>query len=150
MILSKLENFIEYVLVQNSLNFVFKIWEIVEEIKADIDRLFSDWNIKKRSILGKSIRNYLQYQSKSSLSASDFTFSIISQILKTKFYVFFGRKHVETEPSFSHERTIYLLLEKVASLCEQFGPVSTCLCPKYINICFHNLGNGKEDKNGRR
>ena len=33
---------------------------------------------------------------------------------------------------------------------KQFGPVSTCLCPKYIEFCFQNLRNGREDKNGRR
>ena len=36
-------------------------------------------------------------------------------------------------------------LKKVASSCEQFGPVSTCLCPKYITFRFQNLGNGRED-----
>ena len=41
-------------------------------------------------------------------------------------------------------------LKQVASLCKQFGPVSTCLCPKYIKFCFQNLGNGKKDKNRRR
>ena len=40
-------------------------------------------------------------------------------------------------------------LKKVGSLCEQFGPVSTCLCPKYKKFYFYNLGKGKEDKNGR-
>ena len=39
---------------------------------------------------------------------------------------------------------------KLASLCEQLGPLSTCLCPKYINFFFKNLGNGREDENGRR
>ena len=33
---------------------------------------------------------------------------------------------------------------------EQFIPVSTCLCPKYIKFCFQNLGNVREDKNERR
>ena len=40
-------------------------------------------------------------------------------------------------------------LRKVASLCEQLGPLSTCLCPKYITFFFQNLGNGREDENGR-
>ena len=35
-------------------------------------------------------------------------------------------------------------LRKVAGSCEQFGPVSTCLCPEYIQFCSQNLRNGKE------
>ena len=35
-------------------------------------------------------------------------------------------------------------LRKVGSSCEQFGPVSTCLCPKYIRFCQRNV---REDKN---
>ena len=51
--------------------------------------------------------------------------------------------------------TFYLLkgmwyLRKVASSCEQLGPVSTCSCPKYIKFCFQNLVNGRENKNGPR
>ena len=38
-------------------------------------------------------------------------------------------------------------LGKVASLCEKFSPVSTCLCPKYIKFCFQNLRIGRKDKN---
>ena len=41
-------------------------------------------------------------------------------------------------------------LKKVASLCEELGPLSTCLCPKYIKFFFQNLGNGREDENVRR
>ena len=39
---------------------------------------------------------------------------------------------------------------KVASSCEQFGPVSTCLCPNTENVSFFNLGIVREDKNGCR
>ena len=35
-------------------------------------------------------------------------------------------------------------LRTVASLC---GPVSTCLCPKYIKYCCQTLGIGREDEN---
>ena len=41
-------------------------------------------------------------------------------------------------------------LRKVVSSCKQFGPVSTCLCPKYIKFCFKNLRNDREDENRRR
>ena len=41
-------------------------------------------------------------------------------------------------------------LRKVASLNVQLGPVSTCLCPKYIKFSFGNLGKGRENKNGGR
>ena len=36
-------------------------------------------------------------------------------------------------------------LRKEASSCEQFGTLSTCLCPKYIKFYFSNLDNSKED-----
>ena len=39
---------------------------------------------------------------------------------------------------------------KIESSWEQFNPVSTCLCPKYIKFCFRNLENVREEKNGNR
>ena len=39
-------------------------------------------------------------------------------------------------------------LRKEASSCEQFGPLSRCLCSKYENFCFQDLGNGRKDGNG--
>ena len=39
-------------------------------------------------------------------------------------------------------------LRKLATSCQQFGPVSTCLCPKYIKFCYRNLEKGREDKYG--
>ena len=41
-------------------------------------------------------------------------------------------------------------LKKVASLCEQLGPVSTYLRPKFITFSHQNFGNGRKDKNGYR
>ena len=41
-------------------------------------------------------------------------------------------------------------LRKVESSCKQFDLVSTCLCQKYVKFYFQNLGNGREDRNGRR
>ena len=41
-------------------------------------------------------------------------------------------------------------LRKVANSYEQFGPVSTCFCPKYIKCCFQNSRNSWEDNNRRR
>ena len=32
---------------------------------------------------------------------------------------------------------------------EYFGPVSTCLCPKYITCCFQNFVNVREDESER-
>ena len=43
----------------------------------------------------------------------------------------------------------YLISSLIAPLiysCKKFDPVSTCSCPKYINYCFWNLGNGREDE----
>ena len=40
-------------------------------------------------------------------------------------------------------------LRKVASSCEQFGPVSTYLWLKYMKFSFQNFGNSREDKNTR-
>ena len=48
--------------------------------------------------------------------------------------MYLGHKHVETGPNFSYGIYIFLkyhmLLRKVASSFEQFGPVPTCLCEK--------------------
>ena len=41
-------------------------------------------------------------------------------------------------------------LRKVASSYEQFDPVSTFLCPKYIKFCFQDLENCREDTNEHR
>ena len=41
-------------------------------------------------------------------------------------------------------------MRKLESPCEQFFPVSTCLCPKYIKFRFQNLGKVREDKKGRK
>ena len=35
-------------------------------------------------------------------------------------------------------------------LYEQFSPVSTCLCTKYIKFRFQNIRNFREDKKGSR
>ena len=40
-------------------------------------------------------------------------------------------------------------LRKIGISCEQFDPVSKCLCAKYIKFSFQNLGNSREDKDGR-
>ena len=46
-------------------------------------------------------------KTKNSLSTSVFIFSTISQILKIKFYVFFGHKHLETGANCSHGFAIF-------------------------------------------
>ena len=43
-----------------------------------------------------------------------------------------------------------MIIEESDRLCEQLGPVSICLCPKFIKFCFPNLGNGRKDKNEGR
>ena len=94
------------VFVQSTPNFVFKLWEIVEKMKTDVDRLLLVSKMKKSSILGKYIRDFLFIiKTKSSLSTSVFIFVTISQILKTKCYV---HKHVGTGPNCSHELTTFI------------------------------------------
>ena len=61
---------------------------MVEKIKSDVDRLLVVSKLKKSSILAKHIGIFFIVATKSSLSTSLFIFSTISQILKTKFYVF--------------------------------------------------------------
>ena len=71
-------------------------------------RLFLIWKMKKSSILVKYIRNiFLTMKTKSSLSTSVFIFSTFSQI-KKKNFMYFGHKHVETEPSYSLELATFL------------------------------------------
>ena len=52
-----------------------------------------------------------------SLSTSVFIYSTISEILKTKFYVFFGHKYVETGASCSH---------KLATFLKYYMPLEIC------------------------
>ena len=89
-ILRKLENFtdfkFQYVYLGKKLNFVFKIRKIVKKIKMVILLV---WKMKRSSNLAKSIGIIcFIIKIKSSLSTSVLIFSTISQILKTKFYVF--------------------------------------------------------------
>ena len=41
-------------------------------------------------------------------------------------------------------------LRKLGISFEQFGPVSTYLCAKYMKISSKNLGTGRENENGHR
>ena len=61
---------------------------MVEKMKTDVDRLLLDWTIKK--CLHRFCWNFIFFifLTKSCLSTSGFIFSIISRILKSKFYVF--------------------------------------------------------------
>ena len=90
-ILRKLASFIDFrflhVCVQNTENFVFEIWEMVEKIKTDIDRQFFICQIKKSSILSTSIGKLFRL-SKLKVVYVIFICSSISQISKTKFSVF--------------------------------------------------------------
>ena len=58
-----------------------KFGEIVEKLKTDVDRLHLVSKMKKSSI-SKNILEYFFFY------YQNFIFSTISQILKTKFYVF--------------------------------------------------------------
>ena len=80
-----------------------------EKIKTDVrvDRLFLVLKLKKISGLAKYIRKFFFIvEINSSLSTSVLIFSIISQIRKDNF-IYFGHKHVETEPNCSHKLTTF-------------------------------------------
>ena len=78
--------------------FVSKIYQILFSKFGK----FLVWQMKNSSILVKSIRIFVFIiKSKSSLFTSIFTFSIISKFWKQDF-MYFARKHVETEPSRLH------------------------------------------------
>ena len=58
----------------------------------DVDRLLLVSKLKECSILANTYRKlFFNFETKSSLSTSVSIFSIISQILKTKFYVFWAQ-----------------------------------------------------------
>ena len=60
-----------------------------EKIKMDVDRSLLPSKFKKKFDFNKIYRIFFFIiKTKSSLSTSNFTFYIISQILNTKFYVF--------------------------------------------------------------
>ena len=91
MIFRKLANFIDFrflhVWVLNTKNFLLKIWKMVEKIKTEVDRLLLVSKLKNSSILGKYIGKFFSLSEKK-YSTCVFIFSHISQILETKFYVF--------------------------------------------------------------
>ena len=73
-------------------------------MKTNVDRLLLVSKLKKTSILAKYIGNlFFIVKTKSSISTSIITFSAISRIMKTKFYVLFRHKYIETGPNCSHE-----------------------------------------------
>ena len=106
---------------------VHKIWEIVEKLKTDVDRLLLVFKMKnslisqniseilllvskmKKSLISQNILEFFFsiIKTKSSLSSSVFIFSIISQILKTKFYVFWTQTCIEIGPNCSHELSTF-------------------------------------------
>ena len=93
MILRKLANFMDirflHVCIQITRNLVLKIWKIVEKIKTDVNRLLLISKMKKSSILEKYTEKFVFIiKTKNSPSTSVFIFSDISQILKTKFDIF--------------------------------------------------------------
>ena len=68
---------------------MYKIWEIAEKIKKDVDRSLLVSKMKKSLILAKYTEKFVFIiKAKSSPSTSVFIFYNISQILKTKFYAF--------------------------------------------------------------
>ena len=83
---------------------------MLEMIKTNVDRLLLVPKLKKSSILAKYIGEcFLIVETKSSLSPSVFMFSVISQILKIKFYVLYFRyKNVETGANCSHKIAAFL------------------------------------------
>ena len=93
MILRKFANFILFgilhVCIQSTLNFVFKLWTIVEKIKTGIDKLLQVSKMKKSSLLGKYIgKFFLLSKPKVVYLRPFFIISTISKIFKTKCYLF--------------------------------------------------------------
>ena len=74
-----------YAYVQITLNFVLKIWKMVEKMKTDNTTLDNE---KIFFIHFTKIELFFTFWTKSRLSTSVFISSDISQIFKTKFYVF--------------------------------------------------------------
>ena len=69
-------------------NFVFEIWEMVEKIKTDLNRLLLvNDNEKKIPIDFSKIELFLISQTKSYLSTFISIFSTISKILKIKLFI---------------------------------------------------------------
>ena len=67
---------------------ILEIWEIVEKIKTDVDKLLLVLTMKIFfSIYFAKIELFLNFETKRSLSTSVFIFSTISQILKRNCYV---------------------------------------------------------------
>ena len=74
----------------------------------DVDRLFLVSRMKKVQFQQNISKFFFIITIESSLLTSVVIFSTISQILKTKFYIFFVYKYVETGPNCSLEFATFL------------------------------------------
>ena len=112
MILSKLANFIDFrflhVCVQNILNFVSKIWEMVDEIKTEVDRLLLVSKLKKSSISQNISTNFFSLSSPKVVYLRPFLSSLPFPNFWKQNFMYFAHKHVETGPNFSLEISRFL------------------------------------------
>ena len=122
MILRELGNLIDFrflhVCVQTTWNLVFEIWEIVEKIKLDIDRLLLVTKMKKSSILTKYTEKLFYIIKTKILSSLPFL-----KLWKHRF-MYFRHKHVETGLNCSHEVSIFLKYHM--SICQSYLKLKKC------------------------
>ena len=138
------------VCVQNTWNFVFKIWKMVEKIQTDVDKQLLVWKMKKSFNFTKSINTFLflfVIKIKSIISTSVFIFSTISQILKTMielwliFYVhwWWSYKIRNKQNYYSSKLQKSNIFEKclISTLRERFNKRNKMVLLRIF--CWHNI-----------
>ena len=84
-----------HVCVQNTYNFVPKIWEMVKKIKTDIDRLLLVLIIKKNSWYILLKLNFILILKPKVVYLRSFLSSLIFPKFGKQNFMYFGHKHVE-------------------------------------------------------
>ena len=112
MILRKLANLIDFrfhhVCVQSAWTFLPKIWEKLEKIKTDVDRLLLVSKLKKSSILAKYIRKFVFIIKTKVVYLHPFLSFLPFLKFRKQHFMYFGHKHVETGPNCSCELATFL------------------------------------------
>ena len=76
---------------------------MVEKIKTDVDRLLLVLKLKKSSILSKYIGIFFSFLKAKVVYLRPFLSSLPFPKFKKQKFLYFGQKHIETGPNFSHE-----------------------------------------------
>ena len=81
---------------------------MVEKIKTDVDRLLLVSKLQKSSILAKYIGTFVSLLKSNVVNLHPFLSSLKFLNFWKQHFMYFGHKHVEIKPIFSHELATFL------------------------------------------